>query len=132
MIDYEKIGRRIYEERKFIRHISQEKMAEDLGMYQADISNLEKAKKSSGITDLNKLQLIADYFSLPIENLLFGTSAEAHMVNYEGSKMELRMIERSKQRIKNAKQKKLLQISYIPYILVEANVFWQADGKVFK
>lgn len=109
MIDYEKIGRRIYEERKFIRHISQEKMAEDLGMYQADISNLEKAKKSSGITDLNKLQLIADYFSLPIENLLFGTSAEAHMVNYEGSKMELRMIERSKQRIKNAKQKNLLQ-----------------------
>lgn len=109
MIDYEKIGRRIYEERKYIRHISQEKMAEDLGMYQADISNLEKAKKSSGITDLSKLQLIADYFSLPIENLLFGTSAEAHMVNYEGGKMELRMLERNKQKIKNAQQKKLLK-----------------------
>ena len=109
MIDYEKIGRRIYEERKFIRRISQEKMAEDLGMYQADISNLEKAKKSSGITDLNKLQIIADYFSLPIENLLFGSSAEAHMVNYEGSKMELRILERSKQKIKNTKQKTILQ-----------------------
>ena len=51
MIDFEKIGKRIHEERKFIRKISQEKMAEDLDMYQADISNLEKAKKSSDITD---------------------------------------------------------------------------------
>ncbi len=60
-IDYEKIGRRIFEERKYILHISQEKMAEDLGMYQADISNLEHASKSSGIQDLRKLENIADY-----------------------------------------------------------------------
>lgn len=44
-IDYDKVGKRIAEERKFIRHVSQEKMAEDLGMYQADISNLEHARK---------------------------------------------------------------------------------------
>ena len=109
MIDYEKIGMRICEERKYIRKISQEKMAEDLGMYQADISNLEKAKKSSGITDLNKLQLIADYFDLPIENLLFGTSAEAHMIRYADSKMKLKMIDSTKQKIKSIKQKNILQ-----------------------
>ncbi len=50
MIDFDKIGKRIQEERKYLRRISQEKMAEDLGMYQADISNLEKAKSGSGIT----------------------------------------------------------------------------------
>ena len=51
MIDFTKIGKRILEERKYLRRISQEKMAEDLGMYQADISNLEKAKNGSGITN---------------------------------------------------------------------------------
>ena len=52
MIDIEKIGTRIAEERKFVKRVSQRKMAEDLNMYQADISNLEKAKNGSGITDL--------------------------------------------------------------------------------
>ena len=66
MIDYEKIGRRIAEERKYIHKISQEKMAEELGMYQADISNMEKAKKSSGINDLSKLDMIADYLGIPL------------------------------------------------------------------
>ena len=107
MIDYEKIGRRIYEERKFLRHISQEKMAEDLGMYQPDISNLEKARKGSGITDLSKLQTIADYFDLPIENLLFGTSAEAHMADYFGSKMEIRPYQGQKA-AKTKEQRKIL------------------------
>ncbi len=32
MIDFEKIGKRILEERKYLHKISQEKMAEDLGM----------------------------------------------------------------------------------------------------
>lgn len=63
-LDYEKIGRRIAEERKHFRKVSQEKMAEDLGMYQADISNLERAKSGSGIYDLHKLELIADYFGI--------------------------------------------------------------------
>lgn len=107
MIDYEKIGRRIYEERKFLHHISQEKMAEDLGMYQPDISNLEKARKGSGITDLSKLELIADYFDLPIENLLFGTSMEAHMVDYYGSKMEIRPY-KGKKAVKSKEHGKIL------------------------
>lgn len=67
MVDYEKIGRRILEERKYLRRISQEKMAEDLGMYQADISNLEKAKNGSGITDLSKLDSV--YHQRRRENL---------------------------------------------------------------
>ena len=89
MIDFEKIGKRIAEERKYIHKISQEKMAEDLGMYQSDISNMEKAKKGSGITDLYKLGLIADYFSVPLETLLFGRE-DKNMLKYEGSKMQLK------------------------------------------
>ncbi len=89
MLDYEKIGKRIQEERKYLRRISQEKMAEDLGMYQADISNLEKAKTGSGITDLTKLEMIAEYFDMPLETLLFGRRQDK-MEKYYGSKMQLK------------------------------------------
>ena len=86
MIDLEKIGKRILEERKYLHRISQEKMAEDLGMYQADISNLEKAKSGSGITDIVKLDMIADYFGIPLETLLFGRRND-HMEKYYGIRM---------------------------------------------
>ena len=89
MIDLNKIGKRIQEERKYLRRISQEKMAEDLGMYQADISNMEKAKSGSGITDLVKLDMIADYFDMPLETLLFGRRQD-QMEKYYGTKMQLR------------------------------------------
>ena len=89
MIDYEKIGKRILEERKYIRRTSQERMAEDLGMHQADISNLEKAKKGSGITDLSKLDIIADYFDMLLETLLFSRRQD-QMEKYYGSKMQLK------------------------------------------
>ena len=89
MIDFDQIGKRILEERKYLRRISQEKMAEDLGMYQADISNLEKAKKGSGINDLSKLDLIADYFDMPLETLLFGRRHD-QMEKYQGAKMQLK------------------------------------------
>ena len=89
MIDFERIGRRILEERKYLRGISQEKMAEDLGLYQADISNLEKAKSGSGITDLTRLDMIAAYFDMPLETLLFGRRQD-HMEKYCGSRMQLR------------------------------------------
>ena len=56
MIDFDAIGKRILEERKYLHRGSQEKMAEDLSMYHADISNLEKAKNGSGITDLCQAQ----------------------------------------------------------------------------
>jgi transcriptional regulator with XRE-family HTH domain len=103
-LDYEKIGRRIAEERKHFRKVSQEKMAEDLGMYQADISNLERAKSGSGIYDLHKLELIADYFGISIESLLFGTTEEAHMVSY-GHDLELKEY---RGKIKTKKQKEVL------------------------
>ena len=89
MIDFEKIGKRILEERKYLHRISQEKMAEDLGMYQADISNLEKAKNGSGITDLAKLDMIADYFDMPLETLLFGRRQDK-MEKYYGNRMRLK------------------------------------------
>ena len=89
MIDFEKIGKRILEERKYLQRISQEKMAEDLGMYQADISNMEKAKNGSGITDLAKLDMIADYFDMPLETLLFGRRQD-QMEKYYGTKMQLK------------------------------------------
>lgn len=118
MIDYKRIGARIAEERKYIRHISQEQMAVDLGMYQADISNLEHARKSSGINDLYKLEMIADYFDLPIENLLFGTSMEAHMIKYYGSKMEIKSADESYLK-KNPKQKEMLKkiIGEVPSLM---------------
>lgn len=89
MVDYEKIGKRIQEQRKYIRRISQEKMAEALGMYQADISNLEKAKSGSGITDLTRLEIIADYFDMPLETLIFGRRQD-QMDKYYGAKMQLK------------------------------------------
>ena len=89
MIDFEQIGKRIQEERKFLRRISQERMAEDLGMYQADISNLEKAKNGSGITDLSKLDMIAEYFDMPLETLLFGRRQD-QMKKYYGAKMQIK------------------------------------------
>lgn len=88
MIDIDKIGKRIKEQRKYMRKVSQEKMAEDLGMYQADISNLEKAKSGSGISDLYKLDAIAEYLNIPLETLLFGRE-DKNMLKYHGDTMRL-------------------------------------------
>ena len=88
MIDFEKIGARIAEERKLVHNISQRKMAEDLNMYQADISNLEKAKNGSGITDLYKLDLVAEYLQISTESLIFGSKKDS-MLKYYGNTMEL-------------------------------------------
>lgn len=71
MINAYNIGKRIRILRKQKR-VSQEKMAEDLGMYQADISNLERAMGGSGITDLFKLDQIANYFGISLVQLLNG------------------------------------------------------------
>lgn len=71
MISAEEIGKRIKMLRKQ-KHVSQEKMAEDLFMYQADVSNLEHGKSGSGIDSLQKLNLIADYFDVPFIWLLTG------------------------------------------------------------
>ena len=110
MIDYEKIGKRILEERKYLRRISQEKMAEDLGMYQADISNLEKAKNGSGITDLTKLDMIADYFDMPLETLLFGRRQD-QMEKYYGTKMQLKEYTKKRTRKHETLLRNLLGLS---------------------
>ena len=103
MVDYEAIGRRIAEQRKYFHKVSQEKMAEDLGMYQADISNLEKAKKGSGITDLSRLDLIAEYFDMPLESLLFGKK-DGMMEKYYGGRMKLQYAGERKTIPKNHKE----------------------------
>ena len=103
MVDYEAIGRRIAEQRKYFHKVSQERMAEDLGMYQADISNLEKAKKGSGITDLSRLDLIADYFDMPLESLLFGKK-DGMMEKYYGGRMKLQYAGERKTIPKNHKE----------------------------
>lgn len=89
MLDLDIIGRRIREQRKYFLKISQEKMAEDLNMYQADISNMEKAKSGSGIGDLQKLDLIAEYLNIPLETLIFGRE-DRNMTRYHGDKMKLK------------------------------------------
>lgn len=71
MINAVNIGKRIKSLRKQ-KHVSQERMAEDLGMYQADISNLERAMSGSGIADVFKLESIADYFGISLVELLTG------------------------------------------------------------
>ena len=81
MIDLDIIGRRIKEQRKYFLKISQEHMAEDLNMYQADISNMEKAKPGSGIGDLQKLDLIAGYLNIPLETLIIGRE-DRNMLKY--------------------------------------------------
>lgn len=142
MINYEKIGQRIAEQRKYIRRLSQERLAEELGMYQADISNLEKAKKGSGITDLSKLDFIADYFEISLENLLFG-KGDKDMPKYTGSKMELIA---SKKKVKKAHQEILSKLTgndadkiggitfecgpYSVYVLEERQITWGANTAV--
>lgn len=92
MINADNIGKRIRMLRKQ-KHVSQERMAEDLGMYQADISNLERAIGGSGITDLFKLDMIADYFGITLVELLNGypeSSVEAASENQKSEGYELK------------------------------------------
>lgn len=76
MLDYDVIASRIREHRKYIRKISQRKMAEDLNMYQPDLSDLENNKPGCGIKDLAKLELIASYLNISLSYLLFGDGDE--------------------------------------------------------
>ncbi|MBR4024647.1 MAG: hypothetical protein IKI86_05145, partial [Firmicutes bacterium] len=57
-------------------------------MYQADMSNMEKAKSGSGISDLYKLDAIAEYLNIPLETLLFGRE-DKNMLKYYGDTMRL-------------------------------------------
>lgn len=72
MIDYDIIAARIREARKNKKKISQKKMAEDLQMYQPDLSALENNKPGCGIRDLAKLEMIPGYLNVPLRYLLFG------------------------------------------------------------
>lgn len=72
MIDYDIIAARIREARKNKKKISQKKMAEDLQMYQPDLSALENNKPGCGIRDLAKLEMISRYLNVPLRYLLFG------------------------------------------------------------
>ncbi len=72
MIDYDIIASRIKEARKYKKKISQKKMAEDLNMYQPDLSALENNKPGCGIRDLAKLEMIAGYLNISLGYLLFG------------------------------------------------------------
>ncbi len=72
MLDFDMIAARIRELRKNVKKVSQAKMAEDLGMYQPDLSALENNKPGCGIKDLAKLELIADYLHVTIPYLLLG------------------------------------------------------------
>ena len=100
MIDVKRIGRRIAEERKLVRHLSQEQMVEamygKLGVHwsQPDLSNIERA--CPAVWDLSKLDKIADFFEIPLQNLLFGSGMEERMAHYYGRRMEIRDLSREK------------------------------------
>lgn len=89
MINYEKIGAKIRYARKFIKNVSQETMAFELNMHQADISNLEKAKRGSGITDLSRLEQITEYLGISLESLLFDHSDNAKENGKRGREMTM-------------------------------------------
>ena len=72
MIDYDIIAARIRDARKNKKKVSQKKMAEDLQMYQPDLSALENNKPGCGIRDLAKLEMMAGYLNIPLRYLLFG------------------------------------------------------------
>ena len=76
MIDYDIIASRIREARKYKIKVSQKKMAEDLNMYQPDLSALENNKSGCGIRDLAKLEIIAGYLKISLQYLLFGEGEE--------------------------------------------------------
>lgn len=76
MLDYDVIASRIREQRKYVRRISQRQMAEDLNMYQPDLSDLENNKPGCGIKDLAKLEMIASYLNISLSYLLFGDGDE--------------------------------------------------------
>lgn len=95
MVDVERIGRRIKEQRK-LRGESQTLMADRLCVHQETISNLENAKSGSGISDLYKLDTIAQYFDMPLETLIFGIGGN-DVQKYYGDKMT---IKRSKRPLK--------------------------------
>ena len=143
MINFNKIGNRIKEVRKYIMKISQEKMAEDLGMYQADISNMEKAKSGSGITDLAKLDLIADYFNIPLATLLFGQE-DKNMLKYHGDQMKLK---HSKKKMLKSHKKVLWRLMglsedatptfytyecgpYVLYTAIERQIEWSSGSPI--
>lgn len=83
MINATNIGKRIRKLRRE-RGLSQERMAEALGMYQADISNLERAVSGSGISDLYKLDMIADYFGVPLVEILIGSEDSSDDLQIQG------------------------------------------------
>ena len=72
MLDYDVIASRIREQRKYVKKISQRKMAADLNLYQPDLSDLENNKPGCGIKDLAKLEMIANYLNISLSYLLFG------------------------------------------------------------
>lgn len=76
MHDYDVIASRIREQRKYVKKISQRKMANDLNMYQPDLSALENNKPGCGIHDLGKLEVIATYLDISLQDLLFGNDEE--------------------------------------------------------
>lgn len=76
MLDYDLVASRIREQRKYKKKISQKKMAEDLFMYQPDLSALENNKPGCGIKDLAKLEMIAEYLGISLGDLLFGEENE--------------------------------------------------------
>lgn len=67
-------------------------MAAELGMYQADISNLERARKGSGIADLRRLSRLAEYFGMTPQALIFGSGEESAAVAYDPDVEPLRFL----------------------------------------
>ena len=71
-IDYDALGYRIRYQRKYVKKISQRRMAEELGLYQPDLSNMENNRPKCRLDDLPLLEQIAKYLGISMLYLLFG------------------------------------------------------------
>ena len=72
MIDTKAIAKRIRDGRKHRLRLTQEDLGIELGIKQSAVSDLENAKKGSGINDLHRLMLLARTLEMDLPYLVFG------------------------------------------------------------
>lgn len=72
MIDYKEIGKNL-KDLRIKMNMTQEEMADYIGITQPEISNLENGKSGSGIDNLSKLDYIGECCDSNLKELLFGS-----------------------------------------------------------
>ncbi|MBO7173443.1 MAG: helix-turn-helix transcriptional regulator, partial [Burkholderiaceae bacterium] len=88
MFDTEAIAKRIRAARVHGRRLTQEDFAVEMGIQQSAVSDLERAKKGSGISDLNRLKRLAQTLEVELPYLVFGIGDDGLPTFTEDSTLE--------------------------------------------